>query len=128
MVFSIGLFSISVGFFSSSFAVVVAPCFSLARLGFPTVALELNFIDLNVKMKASCWYDLTKHAGSVTDGLMGLQIEHVVDDAVELGKHMLSKYRLNIRYWVHPFFFIFWRPYAGIIFICIKCTNFNDSF
>ena len=44
-------------------------------------------------MKATSRYNLTKHAGSVTDGLMGLQIKHVVDDAVELGKHMLSKYR-----------------------------------
>ena len=79
-------------------------------------------------MKATSQYNLTEHAGSVTDSLMGLEIEHVVDDAVELGKHMLSKYRLNIRYWVHPFFFSFRRPHARITFICIKCTNFNDSF
>ena len=60
----------------------------VARLSFSTVDFELNFIQLNVKITASGRYNLTKHDGGISDGLIGLQIEHVVDDAVELGKHM----------------------------------------
>ena len=69
-----------------------AHCFSLSRLSFSTVDLELNFIDLNVKMKASSWYDLTKQAGGISDGLMGLQIEqqtesrHIPDRAQTLSR------------------------------------------
>ena len=54
---------------------------------------ELNFIELNVKITASGWCELTKQEGGAHNSLISLLLGHVVKDAVGLGKHMLSKYR-----------------------------------